>query len=89
MIQNLSSYRILYPRTWLLVTGCTKMAIWMLILTTTFYAGVQHSRQQLRDLSEAMVAQPVNSFTRCLTEAWEASGELDTNWKGARKWQLK
>ncbi len=54
-----------------------------------FVGGVARTRQILVDTAEAMAAQPVNSFTKCLTEGWEQTGELDPEWKGKRKWGLQ
>lgn len=53
-----------------------------------FYTGMQYSRQQVRILAETMTKEPTNSFTACLTQMWEKSGELDSDWKGKRKWAL-
>ncbi len=55
-----------------------------------FGIGVDYSRSQIRDMAEQLSNEPrgTNSFSRCLTEMWEQSGELDPAWKGKRKWSL-
>lgn len=56
------------------------------------FAGVEYSRNQVRNLAEAVAdAQETgitNSFGVCLTKLWEESGELDPEWKGKRGWSL-
>jgi len=53
-----------------------------------FIGGVEFSRGQIRAMAEELSTQPTNSFSRCLTEMWEITGELDPEWKGERRWQL-
>lgn len=57
-----------------------------------FGTGVYWSRQQIRNFAEDVAntdqATGTNSFSRCLTELWEKSGELDPEWKGKRRWHL-
>lgn len=59
------------------------------LMAAGFIAGVARTRQILIDASEDIASRPVNSFSRCLTEAWEETGELDPEWKGRRKWRLQ
>lgn len=59
-----------------------------IIAGCSFWAGVSYSRGQINGLAEEMAVQPVNSFTRCLTELWEQSGELGQDWKAKRRWVL-
>lgn len=55
----------------------------------SFILGIEHSRNNIRELTERVAAQgPTNSFSVCLTEMWEKSGELDPKWKGERYWLL-
>lgn len=61
------------------------------LLTISFSIGVDYSRRQIRTLANELANEPkgTNSFSRCLTEMWEQSGELDQNWKGQRRWHLQ
>jgi hypothetical protein len=55
----------------------------------SFMIGREYSRQQIRDITAQMAAQgPTNTFSRCLAELWEQSGELDPQWEGKRFWLL-
>jgi hypothetical protein len=59
-------------------------------VTTTslgFVGGVAKTRQIMVDTAESLATHPVNSFTKCLTESWEQTGELG-EWRGRRKWVL-
>lgn len=58
------------------------------VFAAGLYVGFDYSRRQIRNLADEMTTDPTNSFTRCLTENWELSGELDPAWKGKRRWQL-
>lgn len=59
------------------------------LIAGAFFLGVKHSRGQIRQLAEHMTANPANSFTRCLTQTWEESGELNTDWRAQRRWVLE
>lgn len=53
------------------------------------WAGREYSRQQLRDIANEMAnSGRTNAFSVCLTEMWDRSGELDSEWKGKRFWAL-
>lgn len=56
----------------------------------SFYKGLEYSRNQIRQVAETIANDPVgtNSFSVCLTQMWEQTGELDPDWKGQRKWRL-
>jgi hypothetical protein len=54
-----------------------------------FDAGVRHSRGQIAAIADDLAKHNTNSFTKCLTESWELSGELDPAWKGKRGWKLE
>lgn len=66
------------------VSGCIALA-----LAFGFWGGIEHSRGEIRAVAEEMAASPTNTFTKCLTEGWELSGELPPDWKGERKWVLE
>ena len=59
------------------------------LFSAGFWLGVEHSRGEVRAAAEEMASRPVNTFTKCLTEGWELSGELSPDWKGERKWVLQ
>lgn len=54
--------------------------------------GIDYSRSQIRSMAEDLANTEeqtgTNSFSRCLTEMWEQTGELDPKWKGKRNWRL-
>ena len=64
------------------------LAILSVSTLSAFWLGIEYSRSEIRWLAEELAAQPTNTFSRCLTEMWELSGELDPEGKGKRRWQL-
>lgn len=60
-----------------------------IVFACGFWLGIEHSRGEIRAVAEQFASQPVNTFTKCLTEGWELSGELPPEWKGERKWVLR
>jgi hypothetical protein len=58
------------------------------LVTVGFVAGVARTRQIMIDTANHLVAHPTNSFTKCLTESWEQTGELG-DWRRGRRWVLR
>ena len=62
------------------------------LLGFAFKCGLEYLRHQIRavveDVANTDQQTGTNSFSRCLTELWEQTGELDTEWKGKRRWHL-
>jgi hypothetical protein len=61
-------------------------------LGCSFKVGIEYSRHQIRAMAEDLAntdeGTGTNSFSRCLTDMWEQTGELDPEWKGKRRWLL-
>ena len=57
------------------------------LFTAGFVAGVARTRQVMINAAEDVASRPVNTFSKCLTEGWEQTGELG-EWRGKRKWVL-
>lgn len=59
------------------------------LFAVAFWLGIEHSRGEIRSAAEEMSAQPTNTFSKCLTEGWELTGELPPDWTAGRKWVLQ
>lgn len=54
-----------------------------------FVSGVARTRALMVEAAEELAANPeTNTFSKCLTEGWEATGELG-DWRHGRKWVLE
>lgn len=54
-----------------------------------FRAGEYRAGQQFRAATNVLTGGAANTFTKCLTEGWEASGELEQSILDKRRWVLK
>lgn len=65
------------------------VAFIIVLFGIAFWLGIEHSRGEIRSAAAEMSAQPTNTFSKCLTEGWELTGELASDWKAGRKWVLR